>query len=585
MVWVSFKFYLITFHQHTFAYGSNGMRLSRSEAGDANRSTLEDLLRGNVAGLPEIVEPAQSQTNADEADVPAGLEWATTEYLYDLTQEYYQVISETTTYANGTSATTAYAYGLERIAAYSENGVTRYVYDGRGSVAQAISAPVAGEAATSALPDISVKVQSFAYTAYGEQMGNVKVSGFTYNAEAYDAATGMLNLRARQYEPAVGRFGQKDIVRGTAHISLSINRYLFVINSPICYLDPTGRDYTPAKALALGKGPITKEHYNRLMSKQELKKPNIKSMSINVWANSFRIVSSRKLLEDAGKKYNKMSDKEKVAYNGAVAVLNHATEQRPSSSSARRKTEQEIQAACERLITERYRTELTNAREDFERLINLGKLNPEYKNMVLSMVNTALLDNAQNSGDITEIIQATQLMNARSKDVVVLYESAMKEEIRTVTGKYLLSDWEKADFEERKTILEAYMNELTPIYGVSVKPSIYFIEFPDSEYGTAFGRRGILPDGNSVLAINVMYLKEALPAMSFVQLFDTIRHELRHVYQHEAIMRPDEFIVSNTTLNEWRENELNYNDPYTDLDDYYSQVLEVDANNFADLNQ
>ena len=49
------------------------------------------------AGLSEIVEPAQSQISAD---VSAGLEWATMEYLYDLTQEYYQVISETTTYAN-----------------------------------------------------------------------------------------------------------------------------------------------------------------------------------------------------------------------------------------------------------------------------------------------------------------------------------------------------------------------------------------------------------------------------------------------------------------------------------------------------
>ena len=62
-----------------FTYDANGMRLSRSEAGDANRSTLEELLRGNIAGLPEIVEPAQSQTNADEADMPAELEWATTE--------------------------------------------------------------------------------------------------------------------------------------------------------------------------------------------------------------------------------------------------------------------------------------------------------------------------------------------------------------------------------------------------------------------------------------------------------------------------------------------------------------------------
>ena len=227
-------------YRQAFTYDANGMRQSKSEAGDANRSTLEELLRGNVAGLPEIVEPAQSQTNADEADVPAGLEWATTEYLYDLTQEYYQVISETTTYANGTSATTAYAYGLERIAAYSENGVTRYVYDGRGSVAQAISAPVAGEAAASALPDVGVQVQSFSYTAYGEQMGSVKAGGFTYNAEAYDAATGMLNLRARQYEPALNRFSQKDIYPANLLIPQSFNAYLFTYNSPVSFVDGDG---------------------------------------------------------------------------------------------------------------------------------------------------------------------------------------------------------------------------------------------------------------------------------------------------------------------------------------------------------
>ncbi len=227
-------------YRQAFTYDANGMRQSKSEAGDANRSTLEELLRGNVAGLPEIVEPAQSQTNADEADVPAGLEWATTEYLYDLTQEYYQVISETTTYANGTSATTAYAYGLERIAAYSENGVTRYVYDGRGSVAQAVNVPVAGEAVSSNLPDISVQVQSFSYTAYGEQMGSVKAGGFTYNAEAYDAATGMLNLRARQYEPALNRFSQKDIYPANLLIPQSFNAYLFTYNSPVSFADGDG---------------------------------------------------------------------------------------------------------------------------------------------------------------------------------------------------------------------------------------------------------------------------------------------------------------------------------------------------------
>ena len=227
-------------YQQEFTYDANGMRLSKSEVGNGNRSTLEELLRGNIAGLPEIVEPTQGQINADEADMPAGLEWATTEYLYDLTQEYYQVISETTTSSGGASSTTAYAYGLERIAAFTSDSRTSYVYDGRGSVAQAITAPVTGEAVSSALPDVSVQVQSFSYTAFGEQMGNVKVSGFSYTAEAYDAATGMLNLRARQYEPALNRFSQKDIYPPNLLITYSFNAYLFTFNSPISFVDADG---------------------------------------------------------------------------------------------------------------------------------------------------------------------------------------------------------------------------------------------------------------------------------------------------------------------------------------------------------
>ena len=224
-------------YQQQFTYDANGMRLSKKETGDTSRSTLEELLRGNIAGLPEIVV---QQAQDDAADVPEELAWATTDYLYDITQEYYQVISETRTETNGHTATTAYAYGLERIAAYTADGKTSYVYDGRGSVAQAVTAPVAGEKVSSALPDVAVKVQSFSYTAFGEQMGAQKVSVFAYNAEAFDAATGMINLRARQYEPALGRFEQKDIVRGTAGYPILLNRYLYCRNNGVNYIDPTG---------------------------------------------------------------------------------------------------------------------------------------------------------------------------------------------------------------------------------------------------------------------------------------------------------------------------------------------------------
>ena len=231
-------------YQQQFTYDANGMRLSKKETGDTSRSTLEELLRGNIAGLPEIVVP---QAQDDAADVPEELAWATTDYLYDITQEYYQVISETRTETNGHTATTAYAYGLERIAAYTADSKTSYVYDGRGSVAQAVTAPVAGEKVSSALPDVTVKVQSFSYTAFGEQMSTQKVSGFAYNAEAYDAVTDMINLRARQYEPTIGRFEQKDVIHGQVRSSKSFNRYIYCFNNPFAFMDPSGMKSTTVK--------------------------------------------------------------------------------------------------------------------------------------------------------------------------------------------------------------------------------------------------------------------------------------------------------------------------------------------------
>lgn len=68
----------------------------------------------------------------------------------------------------------------------------------------------------------------------------MKVSGYGYNAEDYDAATGMLNLRARQYEPAMNRFSQKDIVRGQVTSPLSLNRYAYCANSGLTFADPSG---------------------------------------------------------------------------------------------------------------------------------------------------------------------------------------------------------------------------------------------------------------------------------------------------------------------------------------------------------
>lgn len=218
-------------YEQVFTYDAAGMRLSKKEKGNTNRSMLEELLRGSIAGLPEVYEPSEIQE---------GYEWATTEYLYDITQDYYQVIQEKKTKQNSTDVT-EYVYGLERIAGYSNNSKTNYVYDGRGSVAQTINAPVLGENAIGTLQEVqsTVTIQSYVYTPFGEQL-KTKTSGFTYNAETYDAVTGMINLRARQYEPAMNRFNQKDILKGQVTTPLSLNRYGYCWNSPMMFVDPSG---------------------------------------------------------------------------------------------------------------------------------------------------------------------------------------------------------------------------------------------------------------------------------------------------------------------------------------------------------
>lgn len=49
------------------------------------------------------------------------------------------------------------------------------------------------------------EVISRSYTPFGEQTGE-STSGFGYNGEYYNAATGMVYLRAWFYEPEMNRF-------------------------------------------------------------------------------------------------------------------------------------------------------------------------------------------------------------------------------------------------------------------------------------------------------------------------------------------------------------------------------------------
>jgi RHS repeat-associated protein len=71
---------------------------------------------------------------------------------------------------------------------------------------------------------------------------------FRYTGELWDGGTGepnLLYLRARYYEPGIGRFMQRDSWPGRVDTPSTLNRYTYVGNDPLKYRDPTGNQECP----------------------------------------------------------------------------------------------------------------------------------------------------------------------------------------------------------------------------------------------------------------------------------------------------------------------------------------------------
>jgi len=70
----------------------------------------------------------------------------------------------------------------------------------------------------------------------------VSSSRYGFAGERGDS-TGLQYLRARYYAPNVGRFITNDTWLGDKSVPGSLNRYAYVLNNPIRYIDPSGHDW------------------------------------------------------------------------------------------------------------------------------------------------------------------------------------------------------------------------------------------------------------------------------------------------------------------------------------------------------
>jgi RHS repeat-associated protein len=156
--------------------------------------------------------------------------------------------------ASTTSYTLDLAFSLsEVLAENTDNNLTSFVY-GQGAGPSEVEMSSGGNnndywylpdalASTRALVDnTGASVNTYAYLAFGNlRTSTVNVTiDHLFTGQYTDPETGLINLRARTYDPSTGTFLQRDSYNGINQIPLSQNHYLYTQGDPVNRIDPTG---------------------------------------------------------------------------------------------------------------------------------------------------------------------------------------------------------------------------------------------------------------------------------------------------------------------------------------------------------
>jgi len=98
-------------------------------------------------------------------------------------------------------------------------------------------------------------INAYDYDIWGNPIGSTEQTAypagtmtnlFRYSGEFWDEFSNFQYLRARWYDPSIGRFINKDTYEGDIVNPLSQNLYTYVHNNPLIYSDPSGHWCTSA---------------------------------------------------------------------------------------------------------------------------------------------------------------------------------------------------------------------------------------------------------------------------------------------------------------------------------------------------
>jgi RHS repeat-associated protein len=79
------------------------------------------------------------------------------------------------------------------------------------------------------------------YSPFGEVLSDTGMDiGYGYTGRLVDSQSGLMQYRERWYSPAMSRFITQDPIRGQIDEPASRHRYMYALNNPIRYNDPSG---------------------------------------------------------------------------------------------------------------------------------------------------------------------------------------------------------------------------------------------------------------------------------------------------------------------------------------------------------
>jgi RHS repeat-associated protein len=171
-----------------YVYDADGNRVQASGAGGTTRFLVS---RNNPTGLSQVLEERDAATNALAVRYTAGSE------LLSMTR------------GGATSTLLADPMGSVRALASSAGAIT----------------------------------DTYRYDAYGNALASAggSVNPLRWRGERLEES-GLYDLRARRYSPALGRFLSRDPFVGRGEVPASLHRYLYANADPVNHEDPTGQE-------------------------------------------------------------------------------------------------------------------------------------------------------------------------------------------------------------------------------------------------------------------------------------------------------------------------------------------------------